>query len=217
MSSPRPHLPEERELVAGNTFDKYGSRNPIHRRLMRRFLADASQLVSLARPSRVLEVGCGSGELAAVLFRRETVSYQGVDLSPEEVARAQAVQPRWKFQVASAYDLPYADAVFDLVVACEILEHVDDPQRAMDEMARVCSGHLLVSGPWEPVWRLANLARGAYWRHGGNTPGHLQHFSRGAIRALVRRRFHLVQERRPFPWTMLLARSRPAPEPASSP
>lgn len=202
--------------MSGNTFDKYGSCNPAHRWLMRRFLTDASQLVSLARPSKVLEVGCGSGELAGVLFRHSTVSYQGVDLSPDEVARAQAVQPQWKFQVASAYDLPYADAQFDLVVACEILEHVDDPQRAVDEMARVGSGHLLVSVPWEPVWRLANLARGAYLRQLGNTPGHLQHFSRGAIRALVRRRFQLVQERRPFPWTMLLARSRLAPEPSLS-
>jgi ubiquinone/menaquinone biosynthesis C-methylase UbiE len=210
-------LPQESELVAGNTFDKYGSRNPVHRRFMRRFLADASQLVTLAPPSRVLEVGCGSGELAGALFGGRTLSYHGVDLSPEEVARAQAAQPHWKFQVASADKLPYPDAQFDLVVACEILEHVHHPQRAVDELARVCNGHLLVSVPWEPVWRLANLARGAYVRQFGNTPGHLQHFSRRAIRSLVRRRFDLLQERRPFPWTMLLARSRPAPEPGRLP
>lgn len=201
-------LPQERELVAGNTFDKYGSRNPVHRRLMRRFLADATQLVAVAQPRTVLEVGCGSGELAAALFPDETVSYQGVDLSPEEVARAQASQPQRTFQVASAYQLPHGDAQFDLVVACEILEHVDDPRRALDELARVCGGYLLVSVPWEPVWRLANLARGAYVQQWGNTPGHLQHFSRRALRTLVRRRFDLTQERRPFPWTMLLARCR---------
>jgi len=204
-----PSLPQERDLVAGNTFDKYGSHHPIHRRLMRRFLADAAQLVAVARPRTVLEVGCGSGELAAALFRDESLSYQGVDLSPEEVVRAQSGQPHREFQVASVYDLPHSDARFDLVVACEILEHVDDPERAVDELARVCGGFLLLSVPWEPIWRLANLARGAYWQQGGNTPGHLQHFSRRAIRTLVGRRFDLACERRPFPWTMLLARTRP--------
>ena len=74
------------------------------------------------------------------------------------------------------------------------------------EVARVSSGWLLLSVPWEPVWRILNVARGRYVGSLGNTPGHVQHFSRRAIRGLVASRFELVAERRPFPWTVLLAR-----------
>jgi 2-polyprenyl-3-methyl-5-hydroxy-6-metoxy-1,4-benzoquinol methylase len=197
-------------LIAGNTFDKYGSRNPVHRRLMRRFLADAAELVRRAAARRVLEVGCGSGELSAALFAAAPVEFHGVDLSPQQVEDARRMQPDRSFQVASAYELPFDRGAFDLVVACEVLEHLDHPEQALREIRRVCAGHVLVSVPWEPVWRLANLARGAYVRQLGNTPGHVQHFSRRRLRALVRSQFRLLEERRPFPWTMLLAEVPPS-------
>ena len=66
------------------------------------------------------------------------------------------------------------------------------PERALAEMARVARGYLLVSVPREPLWRALNIARGAYVRDLGNTPGHLNHWSRrafvGSARALRRGR-----------------------------
>ena len=197
-------LPEG--FAPGNTYDKYRTKNPLYRRLMDRFLSDAGALVGLADPGRVLEVGCGPGDLARRLFSSEQ-DYIGVDISQEEVSRARSAHPDLDFRAASIYELPFADRSFDLVVACEVLEHLAEPRRGLDELNRVCSGHLLASVPWEPAWRLLNLARGAYLRQFGNTPGHLQHFSRRRFRRLVRQRFELVTERRPFPWTMLLARA----------
>jgi hypothetical protein len=94
------------------------------------------------------------------------------------------------------------------VVACEVFEHLERPAAAIHEVARVAADWLLLSVPWEPTWRLLNLARGKYVRRLGNTPGHLQNFSRRAIRQLVSQRFDIVAQRRPFPWTMLLARKR---------
>lgn len=199
-------------FVAGNYFDKYRSRNPLHRALVGGFLRAARELANVAAPTRVLEVGCGSGDLAARLFPAGddlSVDYTGVDVSTEEVARAQERYPVGRFQVASASDLPFPDRCFDLVVVCEVLEHLDLPDRCMKEAGRVCAAHVLVSVPWEPVWRVLNVIRGKYWKHLGNTPGHLQHFSRRGIRQLVAERFDIVAERRPLPWTMLLARLRP--------
>jgi hypothetical protein len=92
-----------------------------------------------------------------------------------------------------------------------VLEHLKDPNAGMRELDRVCGGHLLLSVPREPIWRLANVMRGAYLRQLGNTPGHLQHFSRRSIRKLVEQRFDVVAERRPFPWIMILAHTRRAP------
>jgi ubiquinone/menaquinone biosynthesis C-methylase UbiE len=164
----------------------------------------------MANPARVLEVGCGGGELAARLFGRPAggrpIAYTGIDISPAQVEAAQARLPGQTVRVGSAYSLPFPDRSFDLVVLCEVLEHLDRPADGLDEAVRVAGGHVLVSVPWEPVWRVLNLARGKYWSHLGTTPGHIQHFSRRRIRNLLSDRLMLAAEQRPFPWTMLLGR-----------
>jgi 2-polyprenyl-3-methyl-5-hydroxy-6-metoxy-1,4-benzoquinol methylase len=102
--------------------------------------------------------------------------------------------------------LPYADGEFDLVCATEVLEHVPGPEHVVAEMARVAARHLLVSVPREPLWRALNLARGAYVRELGNTPGHLNHWSRHGFATLLARHGEVVELRTPLPWTMLLVR-----------
>lgn len=197
-------------FVAGNHFDKYRSKNPVHRALVGRFLRDARELVQHVGPSRILEVGCGPGDLASNLFGTEDLArqYVGVDISPEEVAKARRGCPGRDFRVATTYNLPFEDRSFDLVLACEVFEHLERPEEALREVERVCAAHLLLSVPWEPAWRVFNVLRGKYVASLGNTPGHVQHFSRRAIRSLVGTRFDIVAERRPPPWTMLLAHRR---------
>jgi SAM-dependent methyltransferase len=108
--------------------------------------------------------------------------------------------------VQKAENLPFADGEFDLASAIEVLEHVPDPEHTVAEMARCAARHLLVSVPREPLWRGLNLARGAYVRDLGNTPGHLNHWSRGSFERLLARHGDVVETRSPFPWTMLLVR-----------
>ena len=103
-----------------------------------------------------------------------------------------------------AENLPFEDDEFDVATAIEVLEHVLDPAHTLAEMARVASGHLLVSVPREPVWRAVNMARGAYLKDLGNTPGHLNHWSRKGFVELLSRHGQVVARRSPFPWTMLL-------------
>jgi hypothetical protein len=67
---------------------------------------------------------------------------------------------------------------------------------------------VLLSTPWEPVWRLLNLARGRYVRDLGNTPGHVQHFGRRALVRLAEARLRVVAVRRPLPWTVILGEPR---------
>jgi hypothetical protein len=88
----------------------------------------------------------------------------------------------------------------------EVLEHVPEPQAVLAEMCRVASRWLLVSVPREPLWRALNLARGAYLRELGNTPGHVNHWSRRAFTELLGGYGELVELRSPLPWTMALVR-----------
>jgi hypothetical protein len=85
-----------------------------------------------------------------------------------------------------------------------VLEHVPEPEATLAEMARVARGHLLVSVPREPLWRGLNMARGAYWRDLGNTPGHVNHWSKRGFVSLLSRYGAVEEARSPFPWTMLL-------------
>jgi 2-polyprenyl-3-methyl-5-hydroxy-6-metoxy-1,4-benzoquinol methylase len=195
------------EVPTGNTFDKYGSTNPVVRRLMAGFHATLDELWAKAAPESILDVGCGEGvltfEWAERLGERRVV---GIDLDDPKL-RAEwdrRSRPNLEFRAEEATSLPFADDEFDLACAIEVLEHVPEPEATLAEMARVARRHLLVSVPREPLWRALNMARGAYLRRLGNTPGHVNHWSRGAFVRLLSRYGTVEEARSPFPWTMLL-------------
>jgi 2-polyprenyl-3-methyl-5-hydroxy-6-metoxy-1,4-benzoquinol methylase len=199
----------EQGIVTGNTYDKYGSSNPVVRRLMARFERDLDELFDLAAPGSLLDVGCGEGVLvhrwAERLGEGRVV---GIDLQEESIQAgwAQRQAPNLEYRVLEAADLPFADGEFDLVSAIEVLEHLPDPVLTLAEMTRCAQRHVLVSVPREPLWRMLNMARGAYWPALGNTPGHLNHWSRRSFVQLLSRHGEVVEVRSPFPWTMLLVR-----------
>jgi SAM-dependent methyltransferase len=110
------------------------------------------------------------------------------------------------FVCGSATELPFDDGRFDLVLFLEVLEHLPDPSRALREARRVCAGTLVASVPREPIWRLLNLLRGAYWRHLGNTPGHLQHWDTASFLTLLQECWSVKQLAAPWPWIMAQCR-----------
>jgi hypothetical protein len=73
-------------------------------------------------------------------------------------------------------------------------------------MARVAKRWLLVSVPREPLWRGLNMARLAYLKDLGNTPGHINHWSKRSFVAMLSRYGTVEEVRSPFPWTMVLVR-----------
>jgi 2-polyprenyl-3-methyl-5-hydroxy-6-metoxy-1,4-benzoquinol methylase len=207
-----PTVTVDREgTVTGNTYDKYGSTNPVVRRLMAGFERTLDDLFGRADPRSILDVGCGEGVLthkwAQRLGDRRVV---GIDLEDPllEAEQAKRRAPNLEYRVMKAEKLPFADGEFDLASAIEVLEHVPDPGHTLEEMARVARRWLLVSVPREPLWRALNMARGAYLKDLGNTPGHLNHWSKRSFVSLLSRHGQVVEARSPFPWTMLLVRVR---------
>ena len=88
--------------------------------------------------SSVLDVGCGAGFLSNELARQQ-FKVTGVDLSPDSlrVARKFDETHTVDYQVADAYQLPFADETFEVVTALDFLEHVDDPALVIKEFSRV--------------------------------------------------------------------------------
>jgi 2-polyprenyl-3-methyl-5-hydroxy-6-metoxy-1,4-benzoquinol methylase len=197
------------EVPTGNTFDKYGSQNPVVRRLMSGFHAKLDELWARAAPASVLDVGCGEGVLTVEWAERLGGGrVVGIDLEDPKLRAewAKRERPNLEFRAEEATRLSFADDEFDLAAAIEVLEHVPEPEATLAEMARVASGRLLVSVPREPLWRGLNMARGAYWRDLGNTPGHVNHWSKRGFVSLLSRYGAVEEARSPFPWTMLLVR-----------
>jgi 2-polyprenyl-3-methyl-5-hydroxy-6-metoxy-1,4-benzoquinol methylase len=197
-------------IVTGNTYDKYGSSNPVVRRLMSGFERSLDELFERAAPRSLLDVGCGEGVLVQRWAERlgESRRVVGIDLEEESIQAgwAEREAPNLEYRVMEAENLPFATNEFDLATAIEVLEHVPDPEHTVSEMARCAERHLLVSVPREPLWRMLNMARGAYWSELGNTPGHLNHWSRRSFVRMLSRHGQVAEIRSPFPWTMLLVR-----------
>ena len=194
--------------VTGNTYDKYGSNNPVVKRLMAGFERTLAELFRQAGPRSLLDVGCGEGVLTQQWAQRLAGRVVGIDLE-DPVIQAEWEKrraPNLEYRVMKAENLPFTDGEFDMACAIEVLEHVPDPAHTVAEMARVAKRWILVSVPREPLWRGLNMARGAYLRDLGNTPGHLNHWSKRSFVSLLSRHGEVVEARSPFPWTMLLVR-----------
>ena len=193
----------------GNCYDKYGVEHPIERRLVDGFLRALDEVLPAVSPARVLEVGVGEGEISSrVRQRYPKATVIGIDLYDLELAA------QWRKRgalgaFADVQRLPFPDDAFDLVLGIEVLEHVPVPSEALKEIRRVGREAFVLSVPREPIWRIANVARGRYVRDLGNTPGHVNHWSARRFRLLVDAYVDVRATRTPFPWTVVSARRRP--------
>jgi 2-polyprenyl-3-methyl-5-hydroxy-6-metoxy-1,4-benzoquinol methylase len=202
---------DEQGIVIGNTYDKYGTSNPIARWFVNGFDGALSGLVARAAPRKIHEVGCGEGYWV-LRWRRDGIDARGSDFSTTVIQMAktnaveQSVDPGC-FSTCSIYDLECARDSADLVVCCEVLEHLKHPEKALDSLAGIAKSNLILSVPREPLWRVLNLARGKYVADWGNTPGHLNHWSKRDIVSLVGHYFEIVEVLSPLPWTMMLCKA----------
>ena len=201
------------EPVYGNYVDKYHTSNRIEKLLMSDFLNHFRKLLSqtgLNNPERICEVGCGDGELLKVIrtvYPSQQIS--ACDISPEQVemAAGRKENDKVQFSVQNAESLSgYDDQSFDIVICVEVLEHLERPERGLDELVRISRDAMLISVPNEPIWRMLNIARGKYWNALGNTPGHLNHWSPFQFPAFLaqEQEFKITKKTYPFPWQMIL-------------
>ncbi|MFZ2752441.1 MAG: class I SAM-dependent methyltransferase [Lysobacteraceae bacterium] len=204
----------ENGVIVGNAYDKYGSSNPVVAWIMKGFASALTALVARAAPVSIHEVGCGEGYWV-LSWNQEGYAARGTDFSTRVIDMAREnsgdqTASRSVFAVRSIYDLRAGEDRADLVVCCEVLEHLERPDDGLKALQSIVDGHLILSVPREPLWRALNLARGKYVTALGNTPGHIQHWSTKGFIDLVSNYFEVIEVRSPLPWTMLLCRPLPA-------
>lgn len=195
----------KRGIPTGNFYNKYGSSNFIVKKIMDGFFQSLESSIRLVSPVKCLDVGCGEGHLTSHVKKRfSPVEIKGIDIGDDVIETAKRQYPDIDFQVGNIYALPFPDNSFDLVLGCEVLEHVNDPVSGLRELIRVSSSYCLVSVPREPIWRICNMLRGKYLNSFGNTPGHIKHWSRKDFIDFVSCYAKIKLVTSPFPWTMIL-------------
>jgi SAM-dependent methyltransferase len=101
-----------------------------------------------AHVGRLLDVGCASGYFTVHFARRADQTW-AVDVDEADLAEARRAYPGIYFQMASAANLPFPIASFDVVIMLDVLEHVPDDRAALAEVSRVTrpGGVLILSVP----------------------------------------------------------------------
>ena len=188
--------------------EKYHVKNPLVAFLIRRFFRRIAGVLGGVAPESVLDAGCGEGELLrrGVLTGARTVS---LDRSHQALAEIRTHTHACRPVSGSVLELPFARASFDAVVCLEVLEHLDDPTAAVEELLRVARRAVVLSVPYEPWFRLGNLLRGKYLSGLGNHPEHIQHWNPRRFRTFLAATGCEAMVVEAFPWIVACLRPRP--------
>jgi trans-aconitate methyltransferase len=197
-----------------DSFDtpKYRTKNPIARAAIRRFTERIHAAFVQANPARrILEIGVGEGYVSGYLSERfPEKEFTGIDTSEPDLRALRAKFPRIDARRGSIYDLRRLNPPYDLVLCCEVLEHLPDPALALENIGSMGAKHFIFSVPHEPWFMLSNLARMKNLLRLGNDPGHINHWGPRTFAELLSDRFEIVEMIRSYPWLIALTRPRTA-------
>ena len=99
--------------------------------------------------SKILDLGCGNG-ISAKLLNQADFDVVGTDISPLFLKGARNWEnPRLRYEVCDAIELPFDSGTFDVICSNELVEHLPDVETALTEMVRVVrkGGRIVISGP----------------------------------------------------------------------
>jgi SAM-dependent methyltransferase len=187
--------PDDFTTYYPDEYSAYVSRARVRKRRLRPgLLVDRARMEAIIRygpyrevwrrgPGRLLDVGCGAGELAAV-FARHGFEVSGVE--PSAAAAGNARSRGLDVHHGTLEDAPWADGTFDAVIFNHALEHIDDPVAAVARAASLlrANGLVAIAVPNFGSWHRRRF--GSAWFQ-LDLPRHLQHFDRDSLSAVVRR------------------------------
>lgn len=177
-------------------------------RLIARFYGNLRAVIKPMGPESLLDAGCGEGETLARLGDLLPQRVVAIDLSGDAADFTAARFPAVDVQKGSVTHLPFDNDSFDVALCLEVLEHLPEPELAIDELVRVSAGDVVISTPHEPWFRLGSLLRGKYLGDLGNHPEHVNHWNPQTLRELLLTRFDRVSLTTSFPWMIAHCQSR---------
>ncbi len=208
MSSLSQEQLDHNGVVVGNFYDKYNTKNPLAKFLMKNFHNKLLQAVESLPPVKTcIEIGCGEGYLMQFLQERLNLDLvKGYDISESVLDIARKLLPNVPFENRPIEKITSLEG--DIGICCEVLEHILNPEIQLARLSQFNVKYWIFSVPNEPIWRILNMARGAYLLKLGNTPGHINHWSPTAFHKMVGRHFKIIKKFSPFPWTLVVCEKK---------
>lgn len=192
-----------------DNYQKHTHKNPIQRFLLFIFYKSLFSKLRNIKPKKVLDVGCGEG-FTLDRLQKENIGekLEGIEYLDQAIALGRKYHPDITIKKGTIYKLPYKENTFDMVLCTEVLEHLDDPEKALQELVRVTQKYCLLSVPNEPFFMLAQFMRGKNWSRWGNDIEHINHWSAFGFQKFVSKYLSVQSMSVPFFWTIILAKKR---------
>ncbi|MBD0833101.1 class I SAM-dependent methyltransferase [Aestuariibaculum sediminum] len=188
---------------------KYENTGIVSRYLVKEYFKAVNRLVlKTTNISTAHEIGAGEG-MSTKYLKQMVENLSASEYVNDLVEKAVMNNPDISIFQESVYELTKQNNSIDLVFLLEVLEHLDYPSLALNELSRVSKRYLVLGVPREPLWRFLNMCRFKYLKDFGNTPGHLNHWSKKQIINLIEEKFgKVIAVETPIPWTIILAEKR---------
>lgn len=172
-----------------NNLNKHTESNWFYRKHLESFYETLVEAVGETKCESLLDAGCGEGFVVDLLAKAyPDVKITGIDVSEEAIEFAKKnFGDSARFRPGSVYKLPFSDKSFDTVLCSEVLEHLDDPNRAVAELRRVARNYVVISVPHEPYFQWLNNV-GQFLRV-SEDPGHVNFWTAKTFPAFINAHF----------------------------
>lgn len=189
-----------------SNYKKHTHWNPIQRILIAYFYSITLRIIKKLNVNKVLDAGCGEGFFLERL-RKNNIgkSLEGIEFLKRAIEIGRKIHPEITIKQGSIYSLPYKNNAFDIVLCTEVLEHLENPEKAYREILRVSKKYCLISVPHEPFFMLADLVRFKNVSRWGNDPDHRNHWNYLSFKKFLKKeKIKIVEYKAPFPLPLLI-------------
>lgn len=181
---------------------EYDSNNIIVKKMINNFFNKINKFIDeLNVEDKILEVGCGAGESSERIY--SMLVGQHFEISEYDKRYVDILKSKklpYGIIEENVYQMNRADNSFDVIFLLEVMEHLENVEIALQELFRVSKKYVVISVPNEPLWRVLNFMRLKYVKDLGNTPGHINHWSKRKLFKLLSKYGTVKRIMTPYPW-----------------
>lgn len=178
--------------------------HPLKTVFVNQFLGEIIKAIKKTKAKKVIDIGCGEGYPDRVICAElPEIKLVGVDINPKVLEKARKQNPDVEYCRGDIFKLDFRSAEFDLGLVLEVLEHLNEPEKAVSEVKRVAK-KAVFSVPFEPWFSLASFVSGNYIKTKGRHPDHINFWNQDSLGKLLKKHFAKVRVKPIFPWLIAI-------------
>lgn len=172
--------------------------------LINNFLGEVVKNIEALEAKNLIDVGCGEGYPEAFFLKRlPYLTITGLDLNNEYLKQARKKNPDVKYLKGDIFKLDFKPETFDLAIVLEVLEHLENPSRAIKQVKKVAK-KTIFSVPHEPWFSLMSFLSGSYTKAFGKHPEHINSWNKETFIQMLLKHYNKVSIKSAFPWIIAL-------------